>query len=465
MVNGDPRISIVGLGKLGASMAAATASRGLEVVGVDVNPRAVDLVNSARAPVDETGLADLVAENAARLRATTDMTDAVAATDVTFVIVPTPSDENGGFSLVHASRAFAEIGRALRRKSGYHLVILTSTVLPGATRQTLVPILERESGKAAGRDVGVCYSPEFVALGSVIRDFLNPDLTLVGEIDERSGGTLERVYARVLAKPAACHRMSLENAELTKIALNTFVTTKIAFANMLADLCERLPGGDVDVVTSALGADRRIGRAYLTGGVAYGGPCFPRDNAALAHLARVLGTRATLAETTDAANRAASARLLARCLELVPAGASVAVLGLGYKPDTPVVEESAGLYLAQGLAAAGRHVVAYDPLVSRAAAGALEPGIDVADSLAACLAGASAVVITTRDRAFNADTLGRLIAAGPATTVVDCWRVFERGIDAGRPILHVAVGRGAGAGGHPSATKAPAETPEPARSA
>jgi UDPglucose 6-dehydrogenase len=442
----DFRVSVVGLGKLGASMAAAAASRGLDVIGVDVSPTVVERVNAGQAPVDESGLAELIAAHRDRLRATLDVGEAIAGSDVTFVIVPTPSNEHGGFSLDLTARAFTQIGRALRRKTSYHLVVLTSTVLPGATRDALVPILEAESGKTAGRDFGVCYSPEFVALGSVIRDFLNPDLTLVGEIDARAGEMLERVYARILSGSAPCHRMSLENAELTKIALNTFVTTKIAFANMLADLCERIPGGDVDVVTSALGADRRIGRAYLTGAVAYGGPCFPRDNAALAYLARTLGTRATLAETTDAANRGVSERLLVRCLELIPRGASVAVLGLGYKPGTPVVEQSAGLHLANGLTAAGRRVIAFDPLVSPAVARAQHLDLAVADSLDACLASASAVVITTRDHAFDPIELGRLITKGPATTVIDCWRVFTGAPDlgGGRSIHYVAIGRGAG---------------------
>jgi UDPglucose 6-dehydrogenase len=130
-------------------------------------------------------------------------------------------------------------------------VVLTSTVLPGSTRYGRLPILERESGKVCGRDFGLCYSPEFIALGSVIHDFLNPDFVLIGEFDESCGSQLEACYARIMENNPPCQRMSIENAELTKIAVNTFVTTKITFANMLADLCERIPGGDIDVVTNA----------------------------------------------------------------------------------------------------------------------------------------------------------------------------------------------------------------------
>src|SRR6266851_2344772 len=188
------RLSVVGLGKLGASMAAAIASRGHEVIGVDVNHAAVDAVNNGRAPVHETGLDELMCANRCRVRATLNHAEAVLGSELTFVIVPTPSDERGAFSLQYAAYAFRELGRALAQKNDYHTIVLTSTVLPGATRHGLIPILERFSGKRAGDGFGFCYSPEFVALGSVIRDFLHPDFLLVGEHDERAGSHLEACY-------------------------------------------------------------------------------------------------------------------------------------------------------------------------------------------------------------------------------------------------------------------------------
>ena len=158
------------MGKLGASTA-AFASRGLDVIGVDVNQSSIDAVNNGRAPVQETNLSSLIAANRERIRATPSHEDAVLNSDISFVIVPTPSDDRGSFSLQYAEWAFREIGKALARKASYHNVVLTSTVLPGATRQALLPILERESGKRAGKDFGLCYSPEFIALGSIINDF------------------------------------------------------------------------------------------------------------------------------------------------------------------------------------------------------------------------------------------------------------------------------------------------------
>lgn len=429
--------SIVGLGKLGASMAAAIASRGFQVIGVDINRQSVDAINAGRAPVQETGLDELIAANRARLRATTSHHEAILGSDVTFVIVPTPSDESGAFSLQYAAWAFGEIGAALADKPGYHVVVLTSTVLPGATRHGLLPILEQRSGKRCGVDFGLCFSPEFIALGSVIRDFLNPDFTLVGEFDDRSGRALEAAYAAIMPNQPPCQRMSLENAELTKISINTFVTTKITFANMLADLCERIPGGDVDVVSRALGLDARIGRKYLTGALGYGGPCFPRDNVALSYIARALGTRADLAETTDRVNRSLAGTVLDRLGLAIEPGATVAVLGLAYKPFSHVIEESQGMYLAKALSKHGARVVAHDPLASSMASQELKDQGLVLNSLADCLAQASIVIVTTPDPVYLALTATDFRAGA---TVVDCWRVLPALSSAAR-IRYLPLGR------------------------
>jgi UDPglucose 6-dehydrogenase len=432
--------SVVGLGKLGASMAAAIASRGFDVIGVDVTRRAVELVNAGRAPVQETGLEELVAANRDRLRATLSHEEAILESDLTFVIVPTPSDEQGAFSLQYAAWAFQQIGHALEKKSGYHTVVLTSTVLPGSTRHGLLPILEAASGKRCGADFGLCYSPEFIALGSVIHDFLNPDFTLIGEYDERAGRQLEACYAAIMANHPPCKRMSLENAELAKISINAFITTKITFANMLADLCERLPGGDVDVVSDALGMDSRIGRKYLTGALGYGGPCFPRDNVALGYIARALGSRAALAETTDQMNRSLAEQTVERLRPLIHQGATVAVLGLAYKPDSHVVEESQGIYLANALSRAGARIVAYDPLAGPAATAELHGQVVVLDSPQECLGQADVVLITTPDPAFACLSAADFAARGAPVTVIDFWRLLKAKLADAPSIRYVGVG-------------------------
>ena len=417
------RVSVIGLGKLGASMAAAFASRGFDVIGVDVNQQSVDLVNEGKAPVNETDLGETIAANRERIRATMSHDEAVQSSDISFVIVPTPSDERGAFSLQYAEWAFKEIGQAIGKKKEYHNVVLTCTVLPGSTRQALLPILERESGKRAGTGFGVCYSPEFIALGSIIRDFLNPDFTLIGELDKRSGDQLEDIYSRVMLNGAPAARMSLENAELTKISVNTFVTTKITFANMLAEMCEKLPGGDVDVVTGALGMDSRIGRKYLTGSIGYGGPCFPRDNVALSFIARELGVKAGLAETTDSMNREIAAKVSNSLQTKIRKGATVAVLGLSYKPFSHVTEESQGLYVAEHLSKSGIRVIAYDPMSHEMSLNEIRRNIVVLDSIEECLKQAEAVLITTPDPAFRFLTASDFKNEWAEVLVVDFWRI------------------------------------------
>jgi len=435
------RYSIIGLGKLGASMLAGIANRGFHVIGVDVIERTVALVNSGHAPTQETGLEQMISANRERLRATLSYNEAVLNSDVTYIVVPTPSDERGAFSLKYAAHAFREVGRALAEKDDYHNIVLTSTVLPGSTRYGLLPILELESGKVCGQDFGLCYSPEFIALGSVIHDFLNPDFNLIGEFDSCAGEQIETCYAEIMENNPPCRRMSIENAELTKIALNTFVTTKITFANMIADLCERIPGGDVDLVTDALGFDRRIGRRYLTGALGYGGPCFPRDNVALGFMAHVLGTSAHLAETTDHVNRSIPGKIVDRLSSIIRRGATVAVLGLAYKPLTHVVEESQGLYLANALSEAGMQVVAYDPLAGDQARSELRDEVVVSPSLSECLAKAEVVLVTTPDPAFLELSASDFDDKESRVTVVDFWRNLGKELAEHPNVNYIPIGR------------------------
>ena len=435
------KVSIVGMGKLGSSMAAAFADKGFNVIGVDINPESVDNINRGIPPVEETGLVDLFVKNSTRLRATLNLEEAILGSDISFVVVPTPSLPDGGFSLEYVRTAFSAIAKALSQKSEYHLVVLTSTVLPGSTSQILLPLLASESGKEPGSDFGLCYSPEFIALGSIVRDFLNPDFTLIGELDDRSGRALEELYQGVVENGAPSARMSLENAELAKLAVNTFVTTKIAFANMLASICERLPGGDVDVVSHALGMDTRIGRKYLTGALGYGGPCFPRDNAALSQLAQSLGINASLSEATDAMNRS-RVSLLVRDIEsqLTPES-TVAVLGLAYKPDSYVTEESQGLEMAEYFSNRGFEVLAYDPLSKSMIHQFSDWNFTVMESVWECIDRADIVIVSTPDPCFATLNEEDFCGGSGTKVVYDAWRILRK-LEGSENVEYFAIGLG-----------------------
>jgi len=436
-----PTLSIVGLGKLGAPMAACLAAKGFPVIGVDVDAQKVNALNNAQAPVFEPGLPELLQVAKTRLKATQDILTAVLNSEVTFVVVPTPSEPDGSFSLRYVLQACEGIADALKRKPEWHLVVITSTISPGSMDTAIRPFLEERSGKRSGVDFGMCYNPEFIALGSVIRDFLNPDFVLIGESDERSGQVLEGIYRQVCENDPPIVRMNFINAELTKLAVNTFVTTKISFANMLARICERLPGADVDVVTRALGLDSRIGAKYLKGAVSYGGPCFPRDNLALIATARKVGAPADIAEATDRFNRWQVKWLADFVQEHLPEGGAVGILGLAYKPGTDVVEESVGLLLARELREQRVRVIAYDPAGVENARRMLGDGVIFVNSPQACIDLSDIVVVATPWKEFHSLPGETWERHSPPRVVIDCWRVL-RGLEGCGGVIYVPLGKG-----------------------
>ncbi len=430
-------VSIIGLGKLGAPMAACFAARRFRVHVVDSDSKKVDAINRGLPPVHEPGLAELLQESHGNLHASQDVEAAVRDSDVTFIIVSTPSEPNGGFSLKYVLPCCERIGSALREKKSFHLVVLTSTVMPGSTGSEVRAALEHASGKRCGGDFGLCYSPEFIALGTVIRDFYYPDFLLIGESDKKAGDILQDVYKGLCKNSPAVARMNFINAEITKIALNTFITTKISYANMLARLCERLPEADVNVVTSALGLDSRIGSKYLKGAVSYGGPCFPRDNRAFASLATRVGAFSDLAETTDRFNRA-QVKWIAEIVKQHRAGSgAIGVLGLTYKPDTDVVEESFGLLLSQTLAGAGLPVIVFDPEADASRVLASHPSIQTARSAEECINRAEVVILATPWAEFSKLSAEKW----NQKTVIDCWGALAS-LESGAGVRYVRLGWG-----------------------
>jgi UDPglucose 6-dehydrogenase len=428
-------ICVVGLGKLGSPLAAVLSSKGHNVIGVDLNAYFVDALNAGRAPVVEPQLQELIDASKGRLRATRDYAQAIPHTDISFIIVPTPSDETGVFTNRFVLDAVRAIGAALKTTDRYHVVNITSTVMPGSTEGEIRQALEATSGRTVGVDVGLTYNPEFIALGSVVRNMLYPDMILLGESDPRAGDVLEAVYKTSTNNNPPVQRMNLVNAEITKISVNTYVTTKISFANMLAQICEGLPGADVQVVTQALGKDTRIGGKYLQGALGFGGPCFPRDNIAFGKLAEKVGARADIALAGEAINKHQIARMTALVHQHVDASREVAVLGMAYKPDTPVVEESQGVMIAHDLAASGVSVVVYDPLAMEGARWALKDNVRYAQDLADAVRNASTILITTPSREY-AENAALLIK--PGVRIIDCWRVL--GAEPSQDIVH--IGRG-----------------------
>jgi UDPglucose 6-dehydrogenase len=353
-------VSVCGLGKLGACMAATFAARGFSVVGVDIDPEKIRKVNAGEAPVDEPLLAETIKEGRERFRATDDPSETVA-TDASFFIPPSPSLPDGSFSTEYLLKAMQPVAKAIRAagKKG-HIFVCSSTTTPGAVDSVLIPMLEKETGWKCGSEFSVCYNPEFIALGNVINGLLEPDLVLIGQSDLESGAALEELYRNYTRNKCRIVRMSIISAELTKISVNSYITMKISFTNQLRMIAEKFPKANINEILDAIGTDTRIGKKYLRAGLSFGGPCFPRDNRLLAFTARETGLQAPLAEASDKVNELTKSNLLRKVTSLVPAGATVLVLGMSYKPDTYITEESAGLHLAQNLKRQGYRVIVHD---------------------------------------------------------------------------------------------------------
>jgi UDPglucose 6-dehydrogenase len=413
-------ISVVGLGKLGLCLANVLAYKGFRVTGVDNDERKIALLNKGKSPIYEPGLQILLKVNRPRLHVSSDYTKAILGSDVTFVIVPTPSERTGQFSLDYVKQAMRKIGAVLKLKNSYHLVVLTSTVMPRSMDRYVRPILEEKSDKLCGRDFGLCYNPEFIALGDVVKGLLRPDFVLIGQSDEKAGKALEGIQRRICENEPPIERMNFVNAEIAKISVNSFVTMKMSFANSLAEVCENVEGADVDRITTAIGKDKRIAPSYLRGALGYGGPCFPRDNIAFASFARDVGIHASLAEATDDVNRRQIHRIF-KILERenVKPPMKIGVLGLTYKPKTNVTEASQALELAQRLAESGFEVLTYDPALkgNLLATG----GLRMTSDAESCVSSSNVCIIAT-----PWDIFSKIKASSFSDKIViDCWRVLS----------------------------------------
>ena len=403
-------ISVIGLGKLGLPLAAAFASRSFNVIGVDINPEVVDLVNRKIPPIFEPHLREMLSDVVGvKLRATTEMSE-ITKTDVTIILVPTPTQEDDTFTSKYALDVCRALGEVLKTKDGYHLVVVSSTVMPGSCSGEIRSELEVASGCVVGETLGLCYCPEFAALGNVINGFLYPDLVMIGSSDPYAYSKLERVYQKFVMNDAPIFTTSLINAELAKMCLNFYVTMKIAFANQLATMCESILGANVDEITGIIGHDSRIGTKYLRGALPAGGSCFPRDIRAITALCGQYNVPATLPLTIRTLNRDALRQLYLKVLKAIldqKADATVGILGIAFKPDTDVMDESTGVFLTKKF----DQVVAYDPLA------VVGQSVRTAQE---CVDQSDIVVVTTMCPEF----LNLVYRSGQI--VIDCWRFLNK---------------------------------------
>ena len=412
------KIVVVGCGKLGAPLVGCLANSGHEVIGIDINEKLIKELNTGVVTWNEPGLKDLLVANMDRIKFQSSFHNAFSEAEMTFVIVPTPSLENGEFSNEFVIDAVSQIGREVSKSDlTNHIVVIVSTVMPGSTRGVIKDALIKSAG---GNFSGlqICYSPEFIALGTVIRNMQYPDIILIGEEDKNSGELLLEVSMSIALNEPKVFRLTLEEAEISKIAINSFVTTKISFSNQISEICERTKGTSAKNVLAAIGSDTRIGQSYLSSGTSYGGPCFPRDNRAFAKYASSIGLRAELSIATDGVNIRQNDRVLRIVEKLVPPGAKILVVGIAYKPDTDVVEESPALAFIQGASNLGLSVDAIDEFVSSARVG-LAINVTTVSQLMDSSYDAAILFVPSKNYVDIPESLSS------ATKIIDLWGLWE----------------------------------------
>ncbi|MDT7635372.1 MAG: GDP-mannose 6-dehydrogenase, partial [Pseudonocardiales bacterium] len=356
------KVSVFGLGYVGVVSAACLAAQGHEVVGVDVNPTKVDLVNRGQSTVVEERIRELTQEVVEKgaLRATTDVAEAIGDTDLSLICVGTPSAPNGSLSTVYLERVAEEIGAAIGAKESRHTVVFRSTMLPGTCERLLVPALEKASGKQAGADFGVAVNPEFLRESTSVKDYYDPPKTVVGEFDAASGDPVVELYADL---PGPVFRVPIKVAEMTKYADNSFHGLKIGFANEIGAICAAL-GLDSHKVMDIFLADRKlnISPAYLRPGFAFGGSCLPKDLRGLVYAARRADVSVPILEHVLTSNT----EQLHRAFEVVAATGKrkIGLLGLSFKPGTDDLRESPLVELAERLLGKGYDLRIYDANVT-----------------------------------------------------------------------------------------------------
>jgi GDP-mannose 6-dehydrogenase len=356
------RVSVFGLGYVGTVSAASFAADGHSVVGVDVNPDKVATVNAGGCPIIEPGLDVLLANGVAegRLRATTDAAEAVADSEVSLLCVGTPSRRNGSLDLTYLERVAAQVGAALRDKSSYHVVVVRSTVLPGTTNDHIIPLLERESGKASGEGFGVSINPEFLREGTALKDFRKPPLTLVGHNHAADAGGTIALYQSIDAPLVST---SIRVAEMLKYTSNTWHALKVCFANEIGNLCKRL-SVDSHEVMDIFCRDEKLNLSayYLKPGFAFGGSCLPKDVRALQYRAKEVDVELPVISQILTSNRLQIQHAFDEVMET--GRKKIGLLGFSFKAGTDDLRESPCAILAEALLGKGLSLQIYDRNVS-----------------------------------------------------------------------------------------------------
>jgi len=422
------KISIIGLGYVGLCTAAALASRGFDVTGVDVDKSKVIALKRGQSTIHEDGLESLLRRSLklGTLRFRSNY-DGVENSRIVFITVGTPSREDGRVNLEYVEAAAKEVGRRLSRASGYRLVVVKSTVTPGTTEGLVRHALERESKKRAGPDFGLASNPEFLHEGTAIRETLHPEAIVIGGHDKKSTDYLLKAYDTFYGRRVPAIVTTPSNAEMMKYAINSGRAAQVSFVNTIANYCSRVAGCDYDQVRKGLSMIARMDDRYLGAGIGFGGSCLPKDARALAAGLKAAGVEAGLVSAALAVNAGQVGEAVRMAEKLCGSldGKRVTLLGLAFKADSDDVRESVSLALAKTLIKKGAELVAYDPVAMGNAKSLLGTQVTFAKSAKLALKGSECAIVATAWDQFRALRPRDFKSLMDSPVVVDGRRIYD----------------------------------------
>jgi len=431
------KIAVIGSGYVGLVVGSCLAEVGNNVVCADTDPGKVALLNKGEPPIYEPGLKPLIGSNlaAGRLTFTTDVINAVHASDVIFIAVGTPASEDGLADLRHVLEVSRLIGEAM---NGEKIVVTKSTVPVGTAR-----FVREEIKKHTEYPVHVCSNPEFLKEGAAVDDFSKPDRVVLGVDSDYAEAVLRKLYAPFIRTGALILTMDVPSAEITKYAANAMLATRISFMNSIAHMCEKV-GADVEAVRKGIGSDSRIGPSFLFPGIGYGGSCFPKDIKTLAKTMTELGVDASIIQAVDDVNKRQKRLLLELLIERLGENLTqktVAVWGLAFKPNTDDMREAPSILTIEGLLERGARVVAHDPVAIEVARNLLDERVEFARGNYEGLEGADALIIHTEWHPYRHPDFSRIHSLMKRPLILDGRNLYDPAQMAELGFEYICIGR------------------------
>ena len=433
------KIAVIGSGYVGLVAGACLAETGNDVICADIDEDKIVGLNQGKIPIYEPGLEPLILSNlaAGRLQFTTDVAAGVVASDIIFIAVGTPADEDGSADLKHVLAVARTIGEAMDAEK----IVITKSTVPVGTAKLVRDEIEANTK----HPVHVCSNPEFLKEGAAIDDFMKPDRVVLGVDSEYAGEVLSDLYAPFVRSGAAIFLMDVPSAEITKYAANAMLATRISFMNSIAQLCD-LAGADVNSVRKGIGSDSRIGPSFLYPGVGYGGSCFPKDVKALAKTMADLGADASILDAVEAVNSGQKQILLRAVTDRLGedlTGKSIAVWGLAFKPNTDDMRYAPSLVTIAGLLDRGARVIAHDPVAEKEARHHFGDRVEYVGNNYDALDGVDALVIHTEWHPYRRPDFDRMMAAMNRPLILDGRNLYDPAHMKERGFEYVCIGRSA----------------------